>query len=599
MPDVDFHAVSLQWHSGLTTLLEAYNTTFPEGHPMVAKLEDMLDIVRQKRFTVAVMGEFNRGKSSLINALLGSAVLPTDVVPTTSVVNRIVYSQQPALTAHFRDGHAERLENAASLSRYVTKLTNESSEFSATIREVEIGYPIALCQNGISIIDTPGLNDEADVTHVSMEALSHSDSVVMTVSAELPLSRSEKELLLHILSQGRFGSILFACTFIDRLAEKDRPRILAYLTERITKDMNKLLDESELTGAALAQAKADVEHPIVFGISAKQALTAMETNDAALLEESGFPMFRSRLLDNLTARQSAYMVSYIGGTLTNQSAMYQKDVRHERERLQKQLSRRQSLLQKREELVEKVNPTLQGVLMLLDDPAILPNTADMLNDFMKTPIQLLSALRDDSRDAICAAMMSAYREYMETQHPAMLARVRGGLSDAYESALRPLDKLLDQIRAYDDELRGKPSEPVTTPSAFARGFLMTRKVEHEFYPLINISMEAWCSEPITTYRALLEKDMSECAYGKPMLDDLLCQLRMQLIRYAAECVKRDDDDIGAEARLQTRVDELNAAERFLTPPIQHCEETCERVMQDYWSTQLEGMRVEPKGADRS
>ena len=64
---------------------------YPAGQSLVEQIDLQLEQFSSRRYRVAVIGEFKRGKSSLVNTLLGTEILPTDILPTTAVVNRILY----------------------------------------------------------------------------------------------------------------------------------------------------------------------------------------------------------------------------------------------------------------------------------------------------------------------------------------------------------------------------------------------------------------------------------------------------------------------------------------------------------------------------
>ena len=135
---------------------------FSPNDPELAAIDDMLGKLRARQYTVAVVGEFNRGKSSLINALLGMSVLPADITPTTATVNRVVYSETPYVRLHMRNGETEGV-SMSMLKDRVTKLSAEAQSAAEAVKEAEIGYPTVFCKNNVAILDTPGLNDCAEM----------------------------------------------------------------------------------------------------------------------------------------------------------------------------------------------------------------------------------------------------------------------------------------------------------------------------------------------------------------------------------------------------------------------------------------------------
>jgi len=74
-----------------------------------AHISQLLEKLRQNRFHLVVLGAFKRGKSTLINALLGEAILPTAVVPLTSVVTILGYGEKLGIEVHFHNGQRRRI----------------------------------------------------------------------------------------------------------------------------------------------------------------------------------------------------------------------------------------------------------------------------------------------------------------------------------------------------------------------------------------------------------------------------------------------------------------------------------------------------------
>ena len=101
----------------------------------VESIDNALKKLAEDSFDIAIIGEFNRGKSTLINALIGKDVLPMDVLPTTATLNRITYNIAPYVHVNFKDGREEDVD-IENLKEYVTKITDEASEMAKSIDEV-------------------------------------------------------------------------------------------------------------------------------------------------------------------------------------------------------------------------------------------------------------------------------------------------------------------------------------------------------------------------------------------------------------------------------------------------------------------------------
>ncbi|MFA6148072.1 MAG: dynamin family protein [bacterium] len=141
---------------------------------------------------VAVLGQFKAGKSSFLNGLIGAAVVPVDVLPSTAVVTRIGYGQRERVTVHGIGG--ELLEvSLARLAEFVTERGNPANEKRVAVVDVEL--PALAPYEGVRFVDTPGLGSIfAHNTKVSADWLPRVGAALVAVSVNHPLS--EDDLLL-------------------------------------------------------------------------------------------------------------------------------------------------------------------------------------------------------------------------------------------------------------------------------------------------------------------------------------------------------------------------------------------------------------------
>lgn len=274
-------------------------------------LDDLLRLIEASHFSIAVVGEFKRGKSTFINALLGDEILPADIEPCSATLNRVTYGLKPSARVVFRaevPGREERVEAIPieRLADYVTKLTPESETMSALVKEAVIAYPVPFCKNNVDIIDTPGLNDDPVMTEVTFHVLSTVHAAIMVVMANAPFGESESSFLREVLLK-EHTSVMFVVTAIDRIRrEADRERVLQSIKSRITQAIKQYAVERFGEGTAEQTSYlARIGDPMIFGLSGYQALQARRENNVEQLSSSGFPEFEQALEQFLTRERGA------------------------------------------------------------------------------------------------------------------------------------------------------------------------------------------------------------------------------------------------------------------------------------------------------
>jgi hypothetical protein len=158
-----------------------------------AQLAALLDRLDAARMRVLVAGEAKRGKSTLINALLGREVLPSGVTPLTAVTTTVRYGDDEHAEVRFRDGHDEKHPLAA-LTDLVTERGNPGNRRG--IADVTVYLAAPVLAGGVELVDTPGTGSvfEWD-TETAHEALRSMDAAVFVLTADPPVSASERDLL--------------------------------------------------------------------------------------------------------------------------------------------------------------------------------------------------------------------------------------------------------------------------------------------------------------------------------------------------------------------------------------------------------------------
>ncbi|MEM7716677.1 MAG: dynamin family protein, partial [Cyanobacteria bacterium P01_A01_bin.68] len=264
------------------------------------KLIQVIDITIRRlevdSFSIAIVGEFKRGKSTFINAILGDEILPADVLPTTATLNKVAYGAEPFVKIIFKDNE-ERDITINKLVSFVTKLTPECEAVAASVKEAVIYYPVNYCRNNVEIIDTPGLSDDENMTAVTLSVLEKVETAIMVTSALAPFAESEGNFLTQNLLNAGLSQIIFVVNQIDHFKRnQDIEKVLNKVKQRIQYFIESWAEENlDRNSSAYKLYFSKVANIKVFGLSGYQALSAKINNDDALLAESRFQEFELAL----------------------------------------------------------------------------------------------------------------------------------------------------------------------------------------------------------------------------------------------------------------------------------------------------------------
>jgi GTPase SAR1 family protein len=270
-----------------------------------SECRELLVRLAEDRFNLVVVGQFSRGKTSLMNAVMGTARLPTGVLPLTSVITAVAYGEREEAFIR-RNGWSlpQRIE-IADLPRFITEEGNPGNEKRVNLAEVRL--PAEFLRLGAYFIDTPGVGSAvAANTQTTSSFLPESDAVVFVTACDSLLSEAE----LRFLSQVRLHvrKIFVVVNKRDLVTRDQEDEIRRFARER------------------LEQVFAGQTGPPLFFISARTALRAKLDGDAGALAASGLPEFEQHLTQFLQRdktreflRRIVDRARWIVGTLTAES----------------------------------------------------------------------------------------------------------------------------------------------------------------------------------------------------------------------------------------------------------------------------------------
>lgn len=183
--------------------------------------------------SIMVLGDFKRGKSTLVNALLRTTVATTNITPETLTINEISFGAEPAARAILNDGGSVALSKE---DLHAEQLGPLLQRLPAAVDHVEISAPVEWLE-GVRLVDTPGTGDLTSQFEQTVTAyLPEADAIIYVMSALAPLSESEQAFLQAMVVPQEFPKLLFVVNMLD-IAQSpgDAARVLDATREKLTK----------------------------------------------------------------------------------------------------------------------------------------------------------------------------------------------------------------------------------------------------------------------------------------------------------------------------------------------------------------------------
>jgi predicted GTPase len=253
------------------------------------RLRDLLTKLADDRFVLAVVGQFSRGKSSLMNALMGLDRLPVGIVPLTSVVTKVSFGNPERVLIEYPNSSLKSEVPLHALPEFVTENGNPGNRRGIAAAEVQL--PSEFLRRGILFVDTPGIGSAIRAnTQTTKQFLSQADAVVFVTSFDSPLGREELDFLHEVREHVR--KIFLVVNKLDLVLEEEQDRVLAFIRERLEREA--VIDVAKL-----------------YAVSAAQGLQGRLAGSAEALAASGLTSLEDTLVDFLTSQKSAEILMRI------------------------------------------------------------------------------------------------------------------------------------------------------------------------------------------------------------------------------------------------------------------------------------------------
>lgn len=428
------------------------------------KLEELHDRLAEERFHLAVLGQFKRGKSTLLNALLGEALLPTSVVPLTAIPTflfpgstlqaRIVYSDEQAPETFTAQQPVQLTEV---LARFVTEAGNPHNQ--RNVAYVEVFHPAPLLRQGVVLIDTPGVGSTfRHNTEATLNFLPQCDAALFLVSADPPLTEVEVEFLKEV--RAKVARLFFILNKVDYLDAAEQQAALSFLKTVLREQVG--LDDPE---------------PI-FSISARQGLEARQTGNLQLWEHSGLVELEDHLLHFLVSDKTTVLQTALAGKAVDLLADILMRLRLTIRSLQlplATLAERQQLFEQKLAEAEQQRFAAQDLLAgdhkrltaLLEEQAkqLRQRARDHLGQIARTVIAQ-SGKETPDEQAVEEALAEAVPGFFERELGKMSRTFEQRVSEVLEPHQRRADALVETVRRGAAELFEVSYHPLDSAGAF-------------------------------------------------------------------------------------------------------------------------------------
>lgn len=460
-------------------------SSLPGLERYTVQLSNQAKVLRQEVFRVLVMGDFNRGKSTLLNALIGKELLPTKIVPCTAILTKIKYGKETQITVYFKDKRKPRifsdfLEYGKVYSIPKTKRTSNENEEAPSFPEVDhavMEYDNELLANGVEFIDSPGLNRSQGDNELTLSYIQNCQAVLFVLDSQgQMLSMNDKFYLKYYLPSYFVGlgtnlpKVFFVLNQWDLIVAKcvslkDLPReeenVRVFFEEELANQLNIPISHiKQFWGKRMFQTSA---------LREMQKITGSGNNR----EETGIPKLRHALGaflkdERLKAEIESSFAKIIVASEQAKSKMdiVSANLREGKESIQKKVS-----LAKSE--AKKLKTILSDIKNLVEDKQTTASTqlADAFNAYLNN---VATTFENDFREPAfqgvwgTKANMERYRDDVAHECERLLiSKVRAWQQEAttaLDEHMNTLNKnVTDKVKNYKEQ-KAKINEILLTNS---------------------------------------------------------------------------------------------------------------------------------------
>lgn len=272
------------------------------------ELNDLEEKLINQKIYIVVLGLFKRGKSSLINALIGDNIAPVAITPLTSVITFFQFSDSPIAEIVFENNSTQ----SVTINKIVEFVSEElNPENIKKVKQVNVWLPSELLKN-LVLVDTPGLgslyehNSETTVSFIPKI-----DAALFVLSADLPMSKADGEFLKSI--SNRVPKLIYLLNKIDLLKTEELEQLRDFNIKNIAKQTDKNTSSIDLIPVSAKQylesSTDESKHQSGIINLKKQILDLIDEEGNDLIKESATNRIQAiinQMMQLLNLQRSAY-----------------------------------------------------------------------------------------------------------------------------------------------------------------------------------------------------------------------------------------------------------------------------------------------------
>lgn len=386
----------------------------------IIKIRNLQTKIENRELVIAVIGQFKRGKTSFINAVLGAEVLPVGIIPVTSVATKIQYGE-PRAVVHYQNGE----ETSVSLDELVGFISEQANPNNHKgVAFVNLYLPYDFLKDGVTLVDTPGVGSiHQNNTDEAYAFMKDSDAIIFMLSVDSPINEIERDFLSA--AKNYASKFYFTVNKIDAISSTDLKAYLGYCHQVLGRMMDdaavELFPISAKTKSGIAELFTQIEEDMKVSVD-RIIMDSVQIKFREVLSTtlSHLELYRSATsmpLENLEEKR-LNLVDRLGrlDQITKESSFY--------------------LIQNIDELLEQIRATLS-------------NGSEELKQNLKEELEAVYQKNSHEKPKALEKQLTAVMEIDLDRHLSELSDLGlTTLSSGYERLAKVLNKKIDDLRGF-------------------------------------------------------------------------------------------------------------------------------------------------------